>query len=108
MNLPLILAMLLLVNALLHIIQGFLYGFNKTTTPVVIWGLALAALGAFWIQQQPTTSWLKWTTFLMPLLGGFILTSQLSKSTNAKWIDYSIIGLDILTVATMIYILFIA
>jgi len=107
MNLPLILTILLFANAFFHIIQGFLYGFNKTTIPVVIWGIVLVALGIFWIQQQPTTIWLKWTTFLMPLLGGFILTSQLSKSTNAKWIDYSIIGLDILTVGTMIYILFI-
>ncbi len=108
MNLPLILTILLAAGAFFHIIQGFLYGFNKTTIPVVIWGIVLAILGILWMQQQPTAAWLKWTTFLMPLVGGLGLSTQLSKSTNAKWIDYSIIGLDILTVGTMIYILFIA
>jgi len=84
MNLTLILTILLIAGAFFHII-----------------------LGIFWMQQQPTATWLKWTTLIMPLVGGLGLSTQLSKSTNAKWIDYSIIGLDILTVGTMIYILFI-
>jgi len=104
MNLPLILTILLLANAFFHIVQGFLYGFNKTTIPLAIWGLVLAVLGVFWM--SPAATWLKWTTFLMPLVGMTILRSQLSKSTNAKWVDYSIIALDILTVGLMIYILF--
>jgi len=105
MNLPLIIAILLLINALLHIIQGFLYGFNKKTIPVVIWGIVLGVLAYLWL--SPVSKLVKWVTLIMPSLGAIILSTQIEKSTNAKWIDYGIIILDALTVGIMIYLLFI-
>ncbi len=104
MNFHLLLPMLLGANAILHIIQSFMFGFNSTTTPVVIWGIALAVMAYAWRKAVPT--WLKWLTLFMPLFGGIGLASGQIPSTNPLWLDYSIIGLDIVTVLVMIYYLF--
>ena len=105
MNFQFLLPLLLGANALLHIIQGFLYGFNSATIPVVIWGLVLAVLAFLW--RKPAPTWLKWVTLLMPLTGGIGLASGIIPSTNPMWLDYSIIGLDLVTVLVMVYGLFI-
>jgi len=104
MDYHLILPILLAANAFVHIIQGFLYGFNKKTIPVVIWGIFLAILGFLWL--NPVANWVKWATLIMPLIGGTGLAAGLSNSTNAKWIDYSILVLDVFTIGLMGYILF--
>jgi len=104
MSVHLILPIVLFLNALLHIIQGFLYGFNQKTTPVVIWGVVLAVLSYLWL--NPVATWIKWTTLIMPIVGGIVLSSQLKKSTNAKWIDIGILLLDGFTIGFLAYVMF--
>lgn len=104
MDYHLILPLLLAANAFVHIIQGFFYGFNKKTIPVVIWGIILGVIGYLWL--NPVADWVKWVTLIMPIVGGTGLVTQLSSSTNAKWIDYSILVLDVVTIGLMVYLLF--
>jgi len=97
----LLIAVLLVANAILHIIQPFRKGFNKTTIPVFIWGLLLLALAFFWF-KPPIYNWVRWATLILPLVGGTGLFLQLKQSVNPKWLDYSIIGLDIATVCLVL------
>jgi len=100
-SIVLLIAFLLAVNAVLHLIQPFRQGFNKTTIPVFIWGLLLLVLAFFWF-KSPIYNWIRWATFILPLVGGTGLFLQLKKSANPKWLDYSILGLDI-TVVLLVF-----
>jgi len=93
----LLIVVLLVANAILHIIQLFREGFNKVTIPVFVWGLLLLALAFFWF-KLPVYNWVRWATLILPLVGGTGLFLQLKQSVNPKWLDYSIIGLDVATV----------
>jgi len=104
MNYHIVIPILLFLNAFLHIVQGFLYGFNKKTYPVIIWGIVLAVLGFLWF--SPVANWVKWATLMMPIIGGLTLSSQLKESTNAKWIDFGILILDVITAGLMVYMMF--
>jgi len=97
----LLIAVFLITNAILHIIQPFREGFNKATIPVFIWGLLLLALAFFWL-KPPVYNWVRWTTLVLPIIGVSILLTQLKQSVNPKWLDYSIICLDIATVCLVL------
>lgn len=60
-------ALFLVVNAMLHLIQPFRSGFNKTTIPVFIWGLMLLTLAFFWF-KPPLYNWVKWATLTLPIV----------------------------------------
>jgi len=51
-----LIAALLVANAILHIIQPFREEFNKATLPVFIWGLLLLVLACFWL-KPPIYNW---------------------------------------------------
>jgi len=106
MNLKSLIPIFLFLGAFFHVIQGFMFGFNETTTPVVIWGVVLAVLGYFWMRPTVPT-WTKWTTLIMPIVGGATLFTGLAASTNPAWIDYSILGLDVMTVLSVAYLMFV-
>jgi len=97
----LVIVVLLVVNAILNIIQPFREGFNKATIPVFVWGLLLLVLAFFWF-KPPIYHWVRWVTLILPLVGGLGLFLQLKQSVNPKWIDYSIIGLDVATVCLVL------
>jgi|GEM_PF-3262135 len=105
MTISIIIATLLLVNAILHLMQGPLFGFNQNTTPVFIWGIGLVGLAVMWF-SPPVATWVNWVTLIAPLIGGIGLASGIMPSTNPKWLDYSIIVLDIVTVALVAYEMF--
>jgi len=105
MNLKSLIPIFLFIGAFFHVIQGFLFGFNETTTPVVIWGVVLAFLGYFWTKAV-VPNWTKWVTLIMPIVGGTGLFMNLAASTNPAWIDYSILGLDVVTVLSVAYLMF--
>ena len=100
MEITLLIAVFMFANAFFHVVQGFLYGFNKKNNPVVVWGLVLAALGVPWMSGNPD-NWIIWVSLILPLIGVTALTFTLKQSTNTKWVDYSIIGLDVVTVAVI-------
>jgi len=88
MNLKSLIPIFLFIGAFFHVIQGFLFGFNETTTPVVIWGVVLAFLGYFWTKAV-VPNWTKWVTLIMPIVGGTGLFMNLAVTASA----FSVISL---------------
>ncbi len=101
-----LLALMLFLNAALHILQGFKYGFNRTTIPVVVWGIILAMLGGL-LLKPPIADWVPWAIVAFCSLGAMGLLIQNRTSSVAKWINQSILFLDALIVLTVLYLQFV-
>lgn len=104
MNLIDIVIILLLINAFFHAISFFLLRNDKAPSR---WGvLAFVIINTvIGVSLLKGTEWAEFLALAFPLIGGVGLSLQIKK-TKYPYIDYVILGLDILIVGIMLYLFF--